>query len=85
MNSNEIPLNGAIHNKCSTIHNVMESMAEAEVGSLYINCQHKEKFRTVLQEMGHPQPPHNCNNKQFHCRGIVNNCVKQCRTHAIDM
>eukprot|EP00957_Ditylum_brightwellii_P044425 3370924-Ditylum_brightwellii.AAC.1 len=52
-----IPLNGAIHNECSTIRNVMGSAAEAEVGGLYVNCQRGAEFRVALQEMGHPQPP----------------------------
>eukprot|EP00957_Ditylum_brightwellii_P027457 2075572-Ditylum_brightwellii.AAC.1 len=39
-----IPLNGAIHNKCSTIRNVMGSAAEAEVGGLYVNCQRGAEF-----------------------------------------
>eukprot|EP00957_Ditylum_brightwellii_P042129 3190569-Ditylum_brightwellii.AAC.1 len=52
----DVPTNGAIHNKCSTIRNVMGSAAEAEVGVLYANCQQGEEFCTALTEMGHPQP-----------------------------
>eukprot|EP00957_Ditylum_brightwellii_P097633 7435536-Ditylum_brightwellii.AAC.1 len=52
-----IPLNGAIHNECSTIRNVMGSAVEAEVGGLYVNCQCGAESRVALQEMGHPQPP----------------------------
>eukprot|EP00957_Ditylum_brightwellii_P193011 14695753-Ditylum_brightwellii.AAC.1 len=55
--NNEVPLNGAIHNKCSTIRNVMGSAAGAEVGCLYINCQGGEEIRAALMEMGHPQLP----------------------------
>eukprot|EP00957_Ditylum_brightwellii_P002057 157902-Ditylum_brightwellii.AAC.1 len=49
-NSNEITLNGSIHNECSTICNVMGLAVEAEVGGLYINCQRGEEFRTTLHD-----------------------------------
>eukprot|EP00957_Ditylum_brightwellii_P083734 6364394-Ditylum_brightwellii.AAC.1 len=51
-----VPNNGAIHNECSTVRNVMGSAAEAEVGGLHANCQQGEEFCTALMEMGHPQP-----------------------------
>eukprot|EP00957_Ditylum_brightwellii_P062751 4762146-Ditylum_brightwellii.AAC.1 len=35
----DVPNNGAIHNECSTIRNIMGSAAEAEMGGLYANCQ----------------------------------------------
>eukprot|EP00957_Ditylum_brightwellii_P118259 9019440-Ditylum_brightwellii.AAC.1 len=56
-NTKPIPIIGAIHSECSTIHNVMRSAAEAVVGGLYVNCQCGKEFRVALQEMGHPQPP----------------------------
>eukprot|EP00957_Ditylum_brightwellii_P009398 710462-Ditylum_brightwellii.AAC.1 len=63
----------------------MGSAVEAEVGGLYINCQHGEEFRTALQEMGHPQPPTIVITDNSTAEGIVNNCVKQCRTCTMDM
>eukprot|EP00957_Ditylum_brightwellii_P147190 11208048-Ditylum_brightwellii.AAC.1 len=63
----------------------MESTAEAEVGRLYINCQGGEEFRVALQEMGHPQPPTIVITDNSTAEGIVNNCVKQHRTHAVGM
>eukprot|EP00957_Ditylum_brightwellii_P124501 9488420-Ditylum_brightwellii.AAC.1 len=36
------PHNGAIHNECSTICNVMGSAAKEEVGGLYVKCQCRE-------------------------------------------
>eukprot|EP00957_Ditylum_brightwellii_P074843 5687919-Ditylum_brightwellii.AAC.2 len=39
----DVPTNGAIHNECSTIQNVMGLVAEAEVGGLYANCQRGEE------------------------------------------
>ena len=40
-----------------TIKNVMSSAAEAEIGALFINSQHDIPAQTVLEEMGHVQPP----------------------------
>eukprot|EP00957_Ditylum_brightwellii_P103455 7883170-Ditylum_brightwellii.AAC.1 len=52
-NAINMPINGVIHNECSTICNVIGSAAEAEVGGLYVNCQQGKEFCTALQEMGH--------------------------------
>eukprot|EP00957_Ditylum_brightwellii_P047761 3628082-Ditylum_brightwellii.AAC.2 len=71
--TDEIPLNGAIHNECSTVRNAMGSAAEAEVGCLYINCQRREEFRTALQEIGHLQPPTIVITDNSTAEGIVNN------------
>eukprot|EP00957_Ditylum_brightwellii_P058664 4449091-Ditylum_brightwellii.AAC.1 len=84
-NSTNIPLNGAMHNECSIIHNVMGLAAEAEVGRLYVNCQRGEEFRTALKEMGHEQPPTIVITNNSTVEGIVNNHVKQRRAHAMDM
>jgi len=84
-NSNKIPLNGAIRNKCSTICNVMGPAAEAEVGRLYINRRCREEFRTTLKEMGHEQPPTIVITDNSTAEGTVNNQVKQCRTRAMDL
>eukprot|EP00957_Ditylum_brightwellii_P072926 5541697-Ditylum_brightwellii.AAC.1 len=81
----DIPLNGAIHSECSTIHNVMGSAAEAKLGGLYINCQRGEEFRVALQEMGHPQPPTIVITDNSTAERIVNNRVKQHRTRAMVM
>eukprot|EP00957_Ditylum_brightwellii_P091532 6969848-Ditylum_brightwellii.AAC.1 len=53
----DAPINGAIHNECSTVNNVMGLAVESEVGGLYVNCQQGEEFCIALQEMGHPQLP----------------------------
>eukprot|EP00957_Ditylum_brightwellii_P194360 14802766-Ditylum_brightwellii.AAC.1 len=83
--ASDVPVNGVIHNKCSTIRNVMCSATEAKVGGLYINCQQGEEMRTVLQEMSHPQPPTIAVTKNFTADGIFNGHVKQCRTQLMDM
>eukprot|EP00957_Ditylum_brightwellii_P078094 5937207-Ditylum_brightwellii.AAC.1 len=80
-----MPINGAVHNECFTICNAMGSVAEAEVGGLYVNCQWGEELRTALQEMGHLQPPTIIITDDSMTDGIVNSHVKQCRTRAMDM
>eukprot|EP00957_Ditylum_brightwellii_P076511 5815764-Ditylum_brightwellii.AAC.1 len=84
-NTNEIPLNGAIHSECITLCNVMGSTVKVKVGGLYINCQHREEFRMALQEMGHLQLPTIVITDSSTAEGIVNNLVKQHKMHAIDM
>eukprot|EP00957_Ditylum_brightwellii_P194529 14817259-Ditylum_brightwellii.AAC.1 len=39
----------------------------------------------ALQEMGNPQPPTIVIADNSTAEGIINNCVKQCRTCAMDM
>eukprot|EP00957_Ditylum_brightwellii_P177011 13484435-Ditylum_brightwellii.AAC.1 len=51
------PPNGPIHLVCKFLCNVMASAAETEICALYTNAQKGEEFRTVLQELDHPQPP----------------------------
>jgi hypothetical protein len=37
---------------------VMSSAAEAEIGAVFINAKEGAVLRTTLEELGHPQPPH---------------------------
>eukprot|EP00957_Ditylum_brightwellii_P141112 10750724-Ditylum_brightwellii.AAC.1 len=53
----EVPINGPIHAICKTIRNVMALSAEVKLGALFINAKKGEELRTVLEEMGHLQPP----------------------------
>eukprot|EP00957_Ditylum_brightwellii_P008561 649025-Ditylum_brightwellii.AAC.1 len=59
--------------------------AEAEVGSMYANCQQGEEFCTALTEMGHFQPATIVITDNSTADRIVNGCVKQHRTRATDM
>eukprot|EP00957_Ditylum_brightwellii_P096430 7344296-Ditylum_brightwellii.AAC.1 len=83
--TNNVPLNSAIHNECSSIRNVMGSAAEAAVRGLYINCQRGEEIQTALMEMGHPQLHTIVITDDSTANKIVNDCIKQCRSCAIDM
>eukprot|EP00957_Ditylum_brightwellii_P049420 3749525-Ditylum_brightwellii.AAC.1 len=63
----------------------MSSAAEAEVGTLFINSRAAVGLQTVLQEMGHPQPPIPIMTDNSTASGIVNSSIKQHRSKAIDM
>ena len=56
-NSDDPPKNGAINTICNIIGNVMGSVAEAEIGSTYINAQDVVNLQTCHMDMWHPQPP----------------------------
>jgi hypothetical protein len=40
------------------LKHVMSSTAEAEIGEVFINAKEGEVLRTTLEDLGHPQPPH---------------------------
>jgi hypothetical protein len=70
-----IKLNGAFFMLCAILRFVVTSAAEAELGTLFLNCKQATTFRITPKEMGHPQPPMliNCNN--LTAFGIANNTV----------
>ena len=55
-NTQETSRNGAVLNIAQIIRNVMPSAAAAEIGALFINTCQAIPTRTLLTEMGHPQP-----------------------------
>jgi hypothetical protein len=50
--------NGAILIVSKVLKHVMSSAAEAEIGADFINSKEGAVRRTTLEELGHPQPPH---------------------------
>ena len=48
--------NGTILNISQIIKAVMSSMAEVELGALFINAKTAISMRHTLEELGHPQP-----------------------------
>jgi hypothetical protein len=79
------PNNGAILNVAEIIKSVMSSAAEAELGALYINARKAVEMRTILHEMGHPQPPTPMQTDNSTAEGIINKKVQPKRTKAMDM
>jgi hypothetical protein len=51
-----IRINGSYNVSTNVIRFVVASAAEAELGALFHNCQTGIIFRSILKDMGHPQP-----------------------------
>eukprot|EP00804_Cyclotella_cryptica_P003430 CCRYP_002088-RA/>CCRYP_002088-RA protein AED:0.24 eAED:0.23 QI:0/0/0/1/1/1/2/0/894 len=79
------PNNSAIHNVVEIIRAVMSSVAEAELGALYINACKAVEERQILEEMGHPQPPTPIQTDNSMAEGIINARIQPKRTKAMDM
>ena len=63
----------------------MSSAGEAEYAALFAGAQHAASLRTILNDLGYPQPPTiiMCDNT---CAiGIATDSIKQKRSKAIDM
>ncbi len=80
-----IKLNRAFHTLCSILQLVVASAAEAELGTLFLNCQEGMIFRLTLEDLGHPQPkiPVHCDNAT--AVGIANNTIKQQQSWLMEM
>ena len=78
-------LNGPIHSISRIMSNVMGSSVEAEIGAAYINDQEAVPIRTLLLELGHPQPATPIQVDKSTADGFANNTIKQKRSKAIDM
>jgi hypothetical protein len=55
-NGEPIKINGAFYVNTTILKFVVASVAEAELGALFHNCQNRIIFRKTLVDMGHPQP-----------------------------
>eukprot|EP00978_Attheya_sp_CCMP212_P014720 scaffold37660_cov32-Attheya_sp.AAC.1 len=64
---------------------VLASATEAELGAAFFAAKDGVLCRTILEEMGHPQPPTPLQVDNSCAVDIVNNTVKQRRSKAIDM
>ena len=83
--TNRPRLNGPIHSISQIMSNVMGSAAKAEIGAAYINDQETVPIRTLLRELGHPQPATPIKVDNSTIDGFSNNTIKQKRSKAIDM
>ena len=63
----------------------MGSAAEAKIGAAYINGQEAVPIRTLLCELGHPQPATPIQVYNSTADGFSNDTIKQKRSKAIDM
>ena len=77
INGKPIKLNGAFYVNTIIMRFVMASMAEAELGALFQNCQDGMIFRITLANMGHPHPKTRVKCDNTTTVGIANNTVKR--------
>jgi hypothetical protein len=78
-------INGATHVFSSIIPCIVSSAGEAEYAALFAGAQQAVSLRTILSDLGYPQPPTiiMCDNT---CAiGIATDSIKQKRSKAIDM
>jgi hypothetical protein len=79
------PSNGAIFVHCQILKEVLSSAAKAELAAIFHNGKEAYAIRTILQELGHPQPPTPIATDNSTASGIANDSVKQRRSKAMDM
>ena len=84
-NDELIQLNGAFCMNMTISRFVVESVAEAKLGTLFHNFQDGIIFRQTLEDLGHTQPqtPVHCNNAT--AVRIANNTVKRQRFGSMEM
>ena len=80
-----IQVNGAIFTLCNVLKWVVASAAEAELGALFLNCKEGKIIRTILTELGHPQPPTPVHCDNATAVGIANNTTKRQKSKSMEM
>ena len=78
-------LNGAIHVECKTLHHVLSSAVEAEVGDVFHNAQVTIPIKTLLQVLKYPQPPTPIKTDNSTAYGFIYNNIHQKRSKSRDM
>ena len=63
----------------------MGTAAKAEIGGAYINGQEAVSIRTLLRELGHPQPATPIQVDNSTAKGFAKDTIKKKITKAIDM
>jgi hypothetical protein len=76
-NGEPIKINGAFYKNATILKFVVASVAEAELGALFHNCQDGIIFRQTLANMGHLQPKMPVHWDNPTVVGIANNTVKR--------
>ena len=84
-NKDHTMFNGPIHILAKIIKNVMGSAMESEIAAMFMNGQLIMKYREILKDMGHPQPPTRIRTDSQTGCGVVTGKMKQKRTKSVDM
>jgi hypothetical protein len=80
------PPNGPVLVTSAILDTVVSSAAEAELGALFHNAKEGVHLRTILCDLGHPQPgPTPLQTDNACAAGIANDSIKQRRSKAMDM
>jgi hypothetical protein len=80
-----LKINGAIHTFSTIIPCIVSSAGEAEYAALFAGAQHAVSLRTILADLGHPQPPTMLMCDNTCAIRIANDFIKQRRSKSIDM
>lgn len=83
--SSSAHINGAILVICRTLRGVMRSAAEAECAGVFHNSQEAIILRTILEALGHPQPPTRIKTDNSTANSFVKNNIRQRRSKTWDM
>jgi hypothetical protein len=71
------PMNGAIIVPCKVMREVLSSVSEAELATLFYNGKEGAPLCITLKELGHKQPPTPMVTDNSTASGIANESVKQ--------
>ncbi len=63
----------------------MSSVAEVELGALYMNAKEAIYLRQILHKMGHLQPRTPIQTDNTMAEGVINKKIQPKRTKAMDM
>jgi hypothetical protein len=77
--------NGAVLIISTILKHVISSAAKEELESVLLNAKEATILRTILIEMGHPQPPTPLQTDNTTSTENSNDLIKQRRAHAMDM
>ena len=77
--------NGPIHTVSKIVSNVMGSAAKDKIGATYINGQKAVPIRTLLRELGNPQPATPMQVDNSTAVGFSNDTIRQRQSKAINM
>ena len=81
----EPTLNGIVYVVCKILRNIMASVAKAESGALFLNCQEAVPICNTLEKMGHYQPPTPVQVDNSTALGIATGTIKQRKSKAMYM
>ena len=80
-----IRINGAFYTNTTIMRFVVASLAEAELGALFHNCQTGMIFQQTLANLCHPQPKTPIHRDNATAVGITKNTVKRQHSRSIEM